>query len=106
MGDRRYKFASHAPRAALAAACVLLAACVMVPKTTYRYDPECRVVARQMTLEPVQIAAFGGCANSGCASLLAVAGVTAAASAVVSGSIAVIGNVVYWLERQGQCLAG
>lgn len=103
MQDRCYKLASHARRASLIAACVLLAACVMVPKTTYRYDAECQVVARHMTLEPVQIAAFGGCSNSGCASLLAVAGVTAAASAVVSGSIAVIGNVVYWLERQGQC---
>lgn len=29
--------------------------------------------------------------------------VVAAASAAVSGSIAVVGNVVYWLERQGQC---
>jgi hypothetical protein len=31
-------------------------------------------------------------------------GVVAVASAVVSGSIAVVGNVVYWLERQGQCV--
>jgi hypothetical protein len=38
--------------------------------------------------------------------IVAVAGVTAAASAVVSGSIAVVGNVVYWLERQGRCERG
>jgi hypothetical protein len=35
--------------------------------------------------------------------LLVAAGVVAAASAVVSGSIAVVGNVVYWIEQQGQC---
>jgi hypothetical protein len=35
--------------------------------------------------------------------LLVATGVVAATSAVVSGSIAVVGNVVYWFERQGQC---
>jgi hypothetical protein len=35
--------------------------------------------------------------------LVAVAAVTGLASTVVSGSIAIVGNVVYWLERQGHC---
>lgn len=91
-------------------ACVLLAlllqACVVVPRTTEQFDPGCRAVVRRMTLEAVQVAALGGCANGGCVALLAAAGATAAASAVVSGSIAVVGNVVYWLERQGRCAAG
>ena len=80
-----------------------LSACVMVPRTVVRYDPECHIVARQMTLDAVQIASLGGCSNHGCVTLLAVAGATAAASTVISGSIAIVGNVVYWLERQGQC---
>jgi hypothetical protein len=85
---------------ALAAA---LSACVVVPATVMRYDPECRIVARHMTLEPVQVASIGGCSNDGCLALLAVAGATAAASTVISGSIAIVGNVVYWLEERGQC---
>lgn len=80
---------------------LLLQACVFVPVTVQAYDPGCRVVQRQMSLQPVQLAAIQGCSNTGCAVLLGAAGVTAAASLVVSGSIAVIGNVVYWLERQG-----
>jgi hypothetical protein len=88
---------------ALSATCLLLQACVMVPRTNYNYDPECRTVARQMTLEPVQVAGFGGCSNSGCAYLLVLAGATAAASTVVSGSIVIVGNIVYWLENQGRC---
>jgi hypothetical protein len=28
-----------------------------------------------------------------------------AASAIVSGSIVVAGNLVYWFEKQGQCVA-
>lgn len=32
------------------------------------------------------------------------AGATAAASAIVSGSIVIVGNVVYWFEKQGRRL--
>jgi len=28
-----------------------------------------------------------------------------AGSAIVSGSIVVVGNALYWLEKQGKCLA-
>lgn len=81
----------------------VLAACVYVPKTTTVYDAGCRVAARQMSLEAVQVASLAGCQNQGCAALLVAAGATAAASAVISGSIVIAGNVVYWFERQGRC---
>jgi hypothetical protein len=86
------------------AAAALLAGCVLVPRTVHTYDPGCRVTVRTMELQAVQIAWFNGCSNEGCGVLLAAAGATAAASAVISGSIMVVGNVVYWLERQGTCL--
>ena len=35
--------------------------------------------------------------------MLAAMGAVTAASAVISGSIALVGNVVYWFERQGRC---
>jgi hypothetical protein len=89
--------------AAAAVAGLALQACVMVPVTKLRYAEECRTVVKQMTMEPVQLASIGGCSNEGCVTLVALAGVTAAASAVVSGSVAVVGNVVYWLERGGRC---
>lgn len=88
---------------ATAASCLLLSACVIVPRTQEAWDPECRTIARSMTLQPVQVAYFGGCSNEGCATLLVLAGATTAVSAVVSGSIAVVGNAVYWLEKQGRC---
>jgi hypothetical protein len=81
-----------------------LQGCVVVPHSTAYYDSECQVVSRHMELEAVQVASLMGCGNSDCAYLLALAGATAAASAVISGSIAVVGNVVYWLEKQGQCV--
>jgi len=90
-------------RLAFAATVLALAGCVMVPRTVHHYDPECQLTVRSMQLEAIQIGAIQGCANEGCLVLLAAAGATAAASAVVSGSITIVGNVVYWLEKQGRC---
>jgi hypothetical protein len=91
--------------AMLAFGCALFAGCVYVPRTTVVYDEGCRIEARHMTMQPVQIGALGHCQGQGCAELLVAAGAVAAASAVVSGSIVVTGNVVYWFEKQGRCLA-
>jgi len=82
---------------------VSLSGCVFVPVTVDVYDPDCRIVTRQMTLQPVQLGAFQRCSNEGCVMLLAAAGATAAASAVVSGSIVIAGNVAYWFEKKGRC---
>jgi len=81
-----------------------LAGCIVVPQTREVYDPECRLMTRQMTLEAAYVGGFQRCAGEGCLALLSAAGAVTAVSAVVSGSIALVGNVVYWFERQGQCL--
>jgi hypothetical protein len=82
----------------------LLSACIVVPRTVERYDPECQVIARHMDLEAVQIGYIAGCSNQGCATLIVAAAATVTASAIISGSIVVIGNTVYWFEKQGRCL--
>ncbi len=38
------------------------------------------------------------------AELLVIAGAVSATSLVISGSIAVVGDAVYWLERRSRCL--
>jgi hypothetical protein len=83
---------------------LLLAGCVYLPRTTTVYDEQCRVAARQMSLELSQVGSFGHCQGRGCAELLVGLGAVAAASAVVSGTIVVAGNIVYWFEKQGRCL--
>ncbi|MGM9490643.1 hypothetical protein [Ideonella sp. YS5] len=87
----------------LPASALALQACVFVPRTTEVYDFDCRMVSRQMELQPVEIGGFGRCRDRDCAVILVAAGATAAASAIVSGSIVVAGNVVYWFEKQGRC---
>lgn len=84
---------------------ILLAGCVYVPRTTAVYDEQCRITARQMTLDLQQVGGFAGCSNQGCAAMLVTFGAVTLASAVVSGSIVIAGNVVYWFEKRGRCLA-
>jgi hypothetical protein len=84
----------------------LLQACVFVPVTTEVYDTDCRIMTRHMDLQPVQVAALGSCRGEECGAILVFMGATAAASAVVSGSIVIVGNVAYWFEKQGRCLSG
>jgi hypothetical protein len=86
-------------------AAAALAGCVYVPRTTEVYDEGCGIVAKQMTLDMQQVGGFsGGCVNQGCSALLAAMGAVTVASAVVSGSIVIAGNVVYWFEKRGQCV--
>lgn len=84
-------------------AALVLQGCVMVPRTTETYDPNCRLLSRRMDLQPLQLGAFQRCAGNECAAMLVAFGAVAAASVVVSGSIAVVGNVAYWLEERGRC---
>ena len=83
----------------------LASACVIVPVTTADYDPDCQLVTHHMQLQAVQVAEINHCNSQSCgAVVIAALGVTAA-SAIVSGSIAVIGNVAYWVERRAGCVA-
>lgn len=90
-------------RALAAGALLALAGCVVVPQTREVYDPECRMLKREMRLETAVIGGFQSCGGDGCLVMLTAVGAVTAASAVVSGSIALVGNVVFWFERQGKC---
>ena len=94
-------------RMALAAGLLpLLTACVVVPQTTRVYDPACGVATKQIVLDVAVLPGFYNCRGAECPALMVAVGVVGAASAVVSGSVAVIGNVLYWAERRGQCPPG
>ena len=88
---------------ALVLASVGLYSCVYLPMTTKEYDPDCGIIKRHMSLRTNQVEAFVGCQNEGCVELLMLAGVVSATTFVVSGSIAVVGDVVYWLEAKKLC---
>lgn len=80
--------------------------CVVLPKTTQVYDPDCQLHFREMSLEAVNLGVgLNGCHNAGCVGGVAVVSAIAAASVVISGSIVVVGNTVFWFEKRGRCLA-
>ena len=79
------------------------AACVVVPVTRDVYDADCRLMRREVTLEAAVVGQFHSCSGQECSALLATLGVVSAATLVVSGSLAVVGNVVYWLEHEANC---
>ena len=84
-------------------AAAALSACIVLPQSREVYDADCKTTTRQVTLEMAYLGGFQRCGGDGCVALLAAAGFVTAASMVVSGSIAVVGNAVYWIERQGRC---
>jgi hypothetical protein len=90
------------PRALVALA-ALASGCVVVPVTRDVYDADCRMMRREVTLEAAVLGQFHSCAGQECSMLLATLGVVSAASLVVSGSLAVVGNVVYWMEHEANC---
>ena len=73
------------------------------PKTVRAYDEECQIVAREMVLDVVDPNASRTCGGNGCVGQLVLEAAVLAASTVVSGSIVVAGNVVYWLEKKRNC---
>jgi hypothetical protein len=85
------------------AAALLLQGCVL-PRTVATYDPDCQVVVKKMVLDVAQVNLMSsGCTSARCTEQLVIAGVVLATSAVVSGSIVLVGNVVYWMEKQRDC---
>jgi hypothetical protein len=78
-------------------------ACVVVPVVDMRADVSCDLTTRQVTLDVQQIAALGGCYGDACLAQLVVGGVVFATSLVVSGSVAIVGNTLHWIERVRKC---
>lgn len=84
---------------------VILSGCIVVARSADVYDPACKTTVKQVVLETEVVGAVAPCRNDGCLVLLASMGIISAASAVVAGSVAIVGNIAYWVERGGQCPA-
>jgi|GEM_PF-1909063 len=86
-----------------------LCACVVVPKTVASYDEECKVATHKIELRLEQAGTFNeiDCIHNDCGEEFAGAIFNSAlimtTSAIVSGSIALTGNTLYWLGRRSEC---
>ncbi|WP_016954686.1 hypothetical protein [Catenovulum agarivorans] len=96
----------------VASAPIILAACIVVPQKIQYYDKDCQVVSKKYTLTTQEVQTYrpvGNCSNDECvkqfASAVFSAVIMVPISAVVSGSIVIVGNTFYWLEKQGECIS-
>ena len=88
-----------------------LASCVLSPSVNTDYDLDCKTATRQvqLTVERIEILKLQKCNGKqacleGIVSQLVVATLAGPVSVIVSGSIAVVGNSVFWLVEKGHCL--
>ncbi len=83
----------------------LLQACVAYPKQVHDKDiKRCDLVSKQYSLAVKRVDRDINISGSNdLFSILLVSGVVITASAVVSGSIVILGNTVHFLEKQGRC---
>jgi len=84
-----------------------LISCTFYPKVVHDADNDrCKLSSNKLTLE-VSVPRGGfhcnGASGDGAAICLAVAGIYSITTAVVSGSIVLIGNTAHWIEKQGKC---
>lgn len=85
----------------LVAICCFVSACMIVPKQVSRYDADCNIHYKQLRLTEIELNNFNACNDEACLVVLLAIPV---ASTIISGSIVIAGNVVYWLEKEGRCL--
>lgn len=84
---------------------------VVYPKKIAYYDADCDIRAKKFVLDVTNIRAACNkepipsieCFKSNLIAELIAQSVISASSLIISGSIAVVGNTVYWLEKQSKC---
>lgn len=104
-------FATVSVRLALTLLSISLGACIVVPKKVASYDSKCMVATQKIELSVEQVEDFHNldlhCTHFDCRTefvgILASSALVTTTSAIVSGSIALIGNTLYWAESQGKC---
>jgi hypothetical protein len=83
--------------------CLLITSCVYTPHLITVYDQECRIKMNHMELKSHEVISLNQCSNEECIAGVLGASVISAGSAIISGSIVVSANLVYWFEKQAKC---
>ena len=80
---------------------LILSACAYYPKQIEVYDSECKINHKKLVLGKDKTnMRVGNCENEGCIANL----LTIPVQALVAGSVIIVGNIIYWLEKEGTCL--
>lgn len=87
-------------------ASLVLSSCIVTPRMETHYDSDCAIAHKTMVLTTQQVNLLEGqvCGGGDCGGLLVGMLLIPPASAVVSGSIALVGNTVFWVEHTARCI--
>jgi len=81
---------------------------MVTPNKVTGFDGGCVSNKIELTLEQVEVFKNKNCQNDDCKGEffeeMAVIFLLIPVSAVVSGSIAIVGNTMYWLEEKAKCI--
>jgi len=89
---------------------LFLCSCAVMPSFTEKFDKKCQTVQKKVELSVEQLEMFADlecsdkddCKTQFLGEILASV-ITFPLSAIISGSIAVIGNSIYWVNEYGEC---
>lgn len=88
----------------LATALSLTGCYTVAPRVVTEYDDDCEIGFRKMVLTAEQQGLFiESCGGSECAAGILSGLLWTSLTTVVSGSIVLVGNTVFWMEKQGRC---
>jgi hypothetical protein len=82
---------------------LLISGCIYYPKRVEVYDSDCNIKTRKLTLGVIASNSVPNCSGGNAGPCLAAIAAVGPVTAVVSGSIVVIGNTLYYLEKEGPC---
>jgi len=105
--SRHYDAAIESRTIAIIALSLFISGCVYYPRKIEYYDAQCDITVKKLVLETKEMK--DACASpdssdpEGKTCLAGIASLSAM-SAIVSGSIVVVGSTVYWLEKEGRCI--
>jgi len=82
----------------------LISGCVYYPKRVEVYNSDCNIKTRKLTLGVIASNSVPNCSGGNTGACLAAIAAVGPVTAVVSGSIVVIGNTLYYMEKVGPCI--
>ena len=89
---------------------LFLCSCAVTPNFTEKFDKKCQTVQKRVELSVEQLEMFGDleCSDKDDCKTQFLGEVIGSViifpvSAIISGSIAVIGNSIYWVNEYGDC---
>ena len=78
-----------------------LSSCSFYPKQIEYYDSDCDIKYKKLIMKQSNFGMRrGDCNNEACIAAI----ISIPIQAIVTGSIVIAGNTIFWLEKEGRCL--